>query len=87
MHRGQEVVVDIAASEKAGEKSSLVVRVELHVNKREEYTYNLNHPVFPRYWTLVKTKNPEVITRNPDDLQFAYFRILTNRCRRTFSFL
>ena len=87
LYRGQEVVVDVAASEKPDGKSSLVVRVELPINKQQAFTYTLSHPVFPRYWTLVKTKNIAVISMNEAHYRSLYFRILNNRCKRTQSFL
>lgn len=88
LERGQEVVVDVAASERPGARSSLVVRVELHVWEREEHTYTVSHPVFPRYWTLVKSKHPAVFRKKDQiDNKFLFFRILSGRCKRTRSFL
>lgn len=88
VRRGQEVVVDVAASERPGGWSSLVVRVELHVQGREEHTFTISHPVFPRYWALVKSKNPAIFSKSDQrDNKFLFFRILNGRCKRTRSYL
>ncbi|MPC55614.1 A disintegrin and metalloproteinase with thrombospondin motifs 7 [Portunus trituberculatus] len=84
--RGQGMVVDVAASEKPDGKSSLVLQVEFDI-QRKKYTYSLFHPVFPRYWTLVKTKNPLVFDEKSHNTRHLYFRILGNRCKRTYSFI
>lgn len=73
-------MLDVLSTEDPASNSSVLLRI--HYGRKVVYDFHLTHPVFPRYWSLAKSKHKDFFDPSKlEDVAHLFFRVLADNCQ------